>query len=158
MYLESVLLCALLGGTLAVIPYTIIDIEVCGNELQFKYGLIIFILIGAIIGGAVGSFADYKQLPPEDIYSIGDSMNIDSVFVLGCGYNDGKPVFSFYKDVGNGGYKLDYVYAKYTTIYEDAEGINGYIEGTIDPMGSNIQYSIHVPKGTIKRTYILDGI
>jgi hypothetical protein len=147
-----------IGGMLAVIPYMIIDMELHGSRICSKHGLIIFILIGAIIGGAAGSLADYRQLPPKDIYSIGDSMNIEGMFVLGCGNVDGEPVFSFYKDAGNGGYKLDYVYAKYTTIYEDAEGINGYIEGAIGPMGSNIQYSIHVPKGTIKRTYILDGI
>jgi len=125
------------------------------EEASAVFALIIFL---TVLGGCVWYGASSTMVTEtHQIYSIGDSLGVEGSFVLGTGSINSVPVYLFYQDAGNGGYKLGHVEATHSVIYEDAPAHTGYITATYPSCESPNGWDIHVPKGTIKREYNLDS-
>ena len=85
------------------------------------------------------------------IVSMKTDKDISGSFILGFGnINETEYLLTFYK-TWNGGYKRMRMKMRWVTIYED-EDEKPYVIKREDGW-TNIRYAVHVPKGTIIKTF-----
>lgn len=160
MIISCMVMASIVGFMLALVAaifmgVILINIDRISDDKAFGGALLAFILVFGFFLYMGASATMITETHP--IYSIGDSLGVEGSFVLGCGSINSVPVYLFYMDAGNGGYRLGHVEATYSVIYEDAPEHTGYITATYPSCEYPNGWDIHVPKGTIKREFNLDS-
>ena len=147
----------LAGAVFGLICFVLIYDRIFGvRKLTMAFALCV--IVSAAIGTGIGlhhGMQPDKEYDSYTIYSVDDTMSSSGRFILGSGYIQQNPIYVFYSDVENGGYRRDYLYASKTIIYEDAPDNIGYVKSIITPC--DYLFELHVPKGTIKQELVLDN-
>jgi hypothetical protein len=80
----------------------------------------IFIILFATIVGAGCTSTGSKTLT-ANLASLDRSMGLSGSFVLGSGYIEGYPAYTYYVKLDNGGYQLKTVMASVCTVFQDQD-------------------------------------
>lgn len=134
-------------------------------------GLLLAGLIACAAGGvgfgiAVGlghAFpAEYKYAGDIHLVALQDTQGVEGRFFLGSGSINSAPTYTFYYEDGTGAIKRGSIWAYGVAVYEeDREDAFIRVEkkDNIRPFGIEFtgdRYEVHVPKGTVLRTFKLD--
>lgn len=133
------------------IPFTI------NSKHPWVLPLIITLIFSLVFGlFAFSGFGTVTETSQE-IYTLGDSSQANGCFMLGSGIINERPVYVYYYKTRDGGFRIDTVSSRATTIYQD-ENEHPYIKTiTTKYFGSYDEISIHVPNNTIIQHYTLDS-
>lgn len=156
MSVQSVIMFGLVGLVASFFIFAIMD--VCGLLKRHTAEKVILVfIVCAVLGGCIGSLAQDTDVTYR-IYSLEDTTSLHGRFVLGSGTVDMYPAFFFYREVGNGGYKLCDVDARNTIVYEDTDEPYIHVHRVECDTDGVYTAEIHVPPGTIVRRMTLDGV
>lgn len=123
---------------------------------------------GLIVDGVATMVTDVEKREYShqfDIIAAADGSLTDGHFFIFGGTLDEEPMYFYYHQDGNGAIRQGHIPVNDTVIYEDQE-TTGFIEVYDDKdeinlwyvhlMGSEPKYEVHVPKGSVVRTFNFD--
>lgn len=98
------------------------------------------------------------------IRALANNSGIEGSFFLGSGYIEGKQVFNYITEDGNGAIRLQSMDASQATIFEDTNNAHLRIIKTVRSLpsvvpwdlGSTMHYDFHIPKGSVIQNYKVD--
>lgn len=148
------------------------DIEdvVGGSVATFFAGIFVGFIVMAITIPIVieTNKKDIVARDAEDnsytIRALANNSGIEGSFFLGSGYIEGKQVFNYITEDGNGAIRLQSMDAAQATIFEDTNNAHLRVIKTVRSIpgvvpwdiGSTMHYDFHIPKGSIIQNYKVD--
>lgn len=149
---------------------TISDNENLSDMVGFSFAMLI---VGLVIGFVISLLIPSKVIEESTKYPlelIHDNQSINGSFFVGSGYYQGSIEYVFYYE-NNGVYKLKQTdtsrtsikytnekpYVEFINVVKDKNAIINKFSTSCRGC-RNMRYVLHVPKGTIKQIYSLDGM
>lgn len=145
--------------------------DVVGGGLAVFFSIIFVGFIAMIITIPIVIGENEKDIVARDaednsytIRALANNSGIEGSFFLGSGYIEGKQVFNYITEDGNGAIRLQSMDAAQATIFEDTNNAHLRVIKTVRSIpsvvpwdiGSTMHYDFHIPKGSIIQNYKVD--